>query len=83
MAGRGKELKGGLKEAAGKVLGNERMEAEGKADKTAGKAARETAGAGNEAVGNVKSGVGKALGNERLQGEGKGQRLKGKVQRAG
>jgi len=83
MAGRGRELKGSIKETAGKVLGNERLAAEGKADHVAGKASRETAGAGNEAVGGLKSGVGGALGNERLEAEGKAQRLKGKAQRAG
>jgi uncharacterized protein YjbJ (UPF0337 family) len=38
--GQGKEIKGGLKESAGKVTGDRDMEAEGKADKTAGKAQR-------------------------------------------
>jgi uncharacterized protein YjbJ (UPF0337 family) len=83
MPGRGQELKGTIKEAAGKTLGNERMAAEGKADRATGKAVRETAGAGNLAAGSIKRGAGKALGNERLQGEGTVQRLKGKVQRAG
>jgi uncharacterized protein YjbJ (UPF0337 family) len=38
--GTGKEFKGGIKEAAGKATGDKRTEAEGKADKTEGKAQR-------------------------------------------
>jgi uncharacterized protein YjbJ (UPF0337 family) len=38
--GQGKEIKGGIKEAAGKVTGDRETEAEGKADKTEGKAQR-------------------------------------------
>lgn len=37
VAGRAQEAKGNLKEGAGKVLGNEQMEAEGKADQVGGK----------------------------------------------
>ena len=37
VAGAGKQVKGNLKEAAGKVTGNKRTEAEGKADKVTGK----------------------------------------------
>lgn len=35
--GVGNQIKGAVKEAAGRVTGNERLEAEGKADKAAGK----------------------------------------------
>ena len=83
MAGRGRELKGSAKEAVGGALGNERMRAEGAADKATGKAARETAGTANAAAGTLKQGVGKALGSERLHAEGASQKLKGKAQRAG
>lgn len=35
--GAGKQIKGNVKEAAGKVTGNDRLEKEGKVDKAAGK----------------------------------------------
>jgi uncharacterized protein YjbJ (UPF0337 family) len=38
--GTGKEIKGGIKEAVGKVTGDRETEAEGKADKTEGKVQR-------------------------------------------
>jgi uncharacterized protein YjbJ (UPF0337 family) len=37
VAGTAKQAKGAVKDAAGKVVGNERLQAEGKADKVAGK----------------------------------------------
>ena len=37
MKGAAKDAKGSMKEAAGKATGNERLEAEGVADRTAGK----------------------------------------------
>lgn len=48
--GAGKQAKGGVKETAGKTVGNKRMEAEGKLEKAAGK---------------VQSAVGKAKDHER------------------
>ena len=83
MPGRGTELKGSLKQTAGKALGDEQMQADGAADKATGKAARETAGAANAAGGGLKKAAGKALGNERMQAQGEAQSLKGKAQRAG
>lgn len=83
MPGRMDELKGSVKSAAGKVTGNDRMEAEGKAQKTAGKAARETEGAVDQVGGNVKMAAGKLVGNKRLQAEGQADDLKGTIKRAG
>ncbi len=37
IAGAAKEVKGSVKQGAGKVVGNERLQAEGRADKTAGR----------------------------------------------
>jgi uncharacterized protein YjbJ (UPF0337 family) len=37
IAGAGKQLKGNIKEAAGKVTGDKKLETEGKADKVEGK----------------------------------------------
>ena len=83
MPGRSDELKGSVKEKVGKTFGNERLEAEGKAERVVGKASREAAGAGNQLAGKVKKAAGKLAGNERLKAEGQAQELKGKAQRAG
>jgi len=83
MPGRMDEVKGSLKSAAGKVTGNERMEAEGKAEKNAGKAARETEGAADQVAGNVKMAAGKLVGNKRLHAEGQADDVKGSLKRAG
>ena len=37
VKGRVEQAKGGVKEVAGKIVGNERLESEGKVDKVAGK----------------------------------------------
>ena len=37
VKGRAEQVKGSVKEAAGKVVGNKKLEAEGKGDKAAGK----------------------------------------------
>jgi uncharacterized protein YjbJ (UPF0337 family) len=52
-AGIGHQVKGGVKEAAGKVTGDAKLEAEGKAEKTAGKV--------QNAVGGAKDSVRKAM----------------------
>ena len=83
MPGRSTEAKGTLKKGAGKLLGNEQMEAEGQADQVRGKAARETAGAANQAAGAVQSAVGGAVGDEEMRAKGQARRAKGKTQSAG
>ena len=83
MSERVDEFTGTAKEATGKVTDNERLEAEGKAQQTGAKVARETKGAANQAVGTVKDALGDALDNERLEAEGEAQKAKGKAQSAG
>jgi uncharacterized protein YjbJ (UPF0337 family) len=70
MSDRMDELEGAVKKAAGKAIGKEDLEAEGRAEQTAGKASRETKGAANQAAGGAKATVGDALDDERLQAEG-------------
>jgi uncharacterized protein YjbJ (UPF0337 family) len=53
LVGTAKEAKGAVKIALGKVMGDAKLQAEGKADKTAGKA--------QNAVGSVKDAVKEAL----------------------
>ena len=49
IEGAAKELKGRIKEVAGKVMGNEKLEAEGKVDKAAGQV-QGAVGKGKDAV---------------------------------
>ena len=83
MPGRIDEAKGALKSAAGKAVGNERLAAEGEAQKDTAKAARETEGAADQVAGNVKMAAGKLVGNDRLHAEGQADDLKGTLKRAG
>jgi uncharacterized protein YjbJ (UPF0337 family) len=83
MGERVDEFKGAVKEAAGKVTDDERLEAEGKGQQAGAKASRETKGAANQAMGNVKDAVGDATDNERLEAEGEAQKAKGRAQSAG
>lgn len=83
MPGRMDEMKGAVKEAAGKATGDDGLVAEGKTQQAAGKAGRETAGAANQVAGNVKKAAGKLTGDERLQAEGEAQDLKGRTQSIG
>ena len=53
LKGAAKEAKGSVKQAAGKATGNERLEAEGAAEKTAGKV--------QKGVGNIKEAARDAL----------------------
>jgi len=49
IEGAAKELKGTIKEGAGKVTGNKELEAEGKVDKAAGQV-QSTVGKGKDAI---------------------------------
>jgi uncharacterized protein YjbJ (UPF0337 family) len=48
MDGAGKQVKGAIKDAAGKVTGDHKLQAEGKADKVAGKVQSEVGKAKDE-----------------------------------
>jgi uncharacterized protein YjbJ (UPF0337 family) len=78
------EMGGKIKKAAGKVLDNERLEAEGRAQELKGEARQEAAkgverakGSVEQAAGAVKAGIGRAVGNPSLEADGEGDRLKG------
>jgi uncharacterized protein YjbJ (UPF0337 family) len=58
IAGAAKQVKGSVKEAIGKVTGDTKTEAEGKAEKVAGK--------GQNAVGGAKDGVRDAFGSKKI-----------------
>jgi uncharacterized protein YjbJ (UPF0337 family) len=77
--GMAEEVSGKIKKAAGKVLDNERLEAEGRAQELKGEARQEAAkgverakGKLEQAGGAVKAGVGRALGNPTLEADGEG-----------
>ena len=72
--GRAETVKGNVKEAAGKLVGNERLTTEGRADQAAGKVvgnerlttegqAEQAAGKVQSTVGDVKNNVGNAIKN--------------------
>jgi uncharacterized protein YjbJ (UPF0337 family) len=82
MSGSKNEFVGGIKEGLGKLTGDEGLEAEGKVQKTGGKAERKTSGAAHEVKGNVKKAAGKLLDSPTLQAEGEADRVRGKVERA-
>jgi len=82
--GAAEELGGKIKAGVGKLIGNEQMEAEGRAKELKGKGTQEVAkagervkGAAEEAVGAVKSRVGAVIDNEQMEAEGRATELKG------
>jgi uncharacterized protein YjbJ (UPF0337 family) len=83
MGDRMDELKGNIKEGAGKLTGDEEMQAEGQTEHDTAKAKREVKGAGNTVKGNVEEGLGKVTGDEEMRARGEADRIKGDTQRAG
>jgi len=83
---RGTAVGGKIKQGVGKLIGNEQMEAEGKAKalegkarEEAAKAAERTKGKVEEVVGAVKNRVGAVIDNEQMEAEGKVKELKGQA----
>ena len=84
--GAAEKLGGKIKAGMGKLVGNERMEAEGAAKEAKGrdkeqdaKAAERGKGKVEEATGAIKNRVGAVIGNEKMQAEGKVRELKGQA----
>ena len=84
--GIGEEIGGKIKAGVGKLVGNEEMQAEGKAHELHGKAKQEAAktaertkGKVQEAAGAAKGAVGSALDNEQLEAEGRAKKLEGEA----
>ena len=80
MAGSGKELKGSLKEGAGKLLGNEKLEAKGHAEKVQGRTRRRAGALPKEVKGTAKQAAGKLTGDIDLEFEGKAEAKAGREQ---
>jgi uncharacterized protein YjbJ (UPF0337 family) len=83
MSDRVDEVKGKVKEGAGKLTGDEQMEVEGRAESETAEAKREAKGAANKVKGSVQENVGKVTGSEKMQAEGTATRLKGETQQRG
>lgn len=84
--GKVQEIAGSLKKGVGRLIGNEQMEAEGKAKEMMGQAHQEKAKAGQrvkgaveELTGSVKKHVGKVIDNEQMEAEGKAKEMTGQV----
>jgi uncharacterized protein YjbJ (UPF0337 family) len=80
------EIGGKIKRGVGKLVGDERMQAEGRGKELKGQARQETAkaserskGTVEELVGSVKNRVGRVIGNRQMQAEGKAKALKGRA----
>jgi uncharacterized protein YjbJ (UPF0337 family) len=83
------KVSGVIKESIGKVIGNERLEAEGKTEQFEGNARIELAkaterakGTFEQAAGVVKHKVGQVIGNDVMAAEGKAKALKGEVRQS-
>lgn len=83
MGERMDEIKGNIKQGAGKVTGNREMEAEGRAEHDMAKAKRETKGAAHQVKGRVEEGLGRVTGDEETEARGIADRMKGDTERAG
>ena len=83
MSERVDETKGNIKEGVGKVIGNEQMQAEGRAEHDSAKAQREMKGAGNQLKGSVEEGLGKVTGDDEMRARGTADQIKGDAERAG
>lgn len=80
------QVGGKIKAGVGALIGNEQMEAEGRAKELQGKAREESAkaaergkGALEEVGGAIKKNVGALIDNEQMQVEGKATELKGEA----
>ncbi|WP_437938600.1 CsbD family protein [Sorangium sp. So ce341] len=82
--GAAEEMGGKLKKGLGKLLGDEQLEAEGRAKELKGRVQQEDAkaderarGALEEAAGAIKNRIGKLVDNEQMAAEGKAKELRG------
>ncbi len=75
------ELKGQVKEGAGELTGNERLEAEGEAEQASARTERNVKGAGDQLIGGAKEGLADLTGDRSLEAEGEAQGLRGDARR--
>jgi uncharacterized protein YjbJ (UPF0337 family) len=84
--GAAQKLGGRLKKGIGRLLGNRRLEAEGRATEVRGrtrvaaaKSRERVRGKAEQLVGAAKNRVGRVIGNARMSAEGKAKELKGEA----
>ncbi len=86
--GAGQQVKGKVKETAGKAIGNPVLQVKGNLEKNIGKVRQAAArpmeavkGAVQEAKGSAKRAMGEAAHSPDLAGEGEAERVEGKIRR--
>jgi len=77
------EFKGSVKEGAGKLTDDPRLEAEGRGEKNVARAERTIKGVGDQVKGAIEQGVGKVTGDQESRAEGKVDSAKGDIERTG
>ena len=82
MGDRKEELKGNIKQAAGRLTRDEELEAEGRIQHDTAEASRKVKGTANELKGNVEEDLGNMSGSEEVRERGIADRLKGKLDRS-
>ena len=75
------ELKGSVKEGAGKVTGNRDLEAEGRGERTVAETKRNVKGAANQVKGKIERGVGNLTDDDSTRAQGALDETKGTAQR--
>jgi uncharacterized protein YjbJ (UPF0337 family) len=83
MSDRIDELKGNLKEGAGRLTDDKELEAEGRGEKTIARTERKVKGVGDQIKGSIERGIGKMTGDDETSARGAADQLKGDVNRAG
>jgi len=86
IEGAAEELKGKIKKGFGRLTGDERTEAEGRAEESFGRGKQEAAkaverakGRAEQVIGGVKKHIGQAVGDRRVAAEGKAKQLEGRA----
>jgi uncharacterized protein YjbJ (UPF0337 family) len=97
IEGAGRQIKGAFKEGVGTLIGDEKLKADGSAERALGNAQSSAApgagqlagidtdrikGVGRQFRGAVEEGLGRLLGDRKLETEGAAERAAGKVQNA-
>ena len=83
MSERIDELKGTIKEGAGRLTDDKELEAEGRGEKTIARAERTVKGVGDQIKGGIERGIGKMTGDKETEAKGAADQLKGDVERTG
>jgi uncharacterized protein YjbJ (UPF0337 family) len=82
MAEKKDEALGSVKQGIGKLTGDEGLDAEGKMQKSSGRAKRKASGAARQVKGKVKEAAGELIDSPSLEAEGKADKARGRVERA-